>query len=266
MTYDRTKSITVGLIACSIYIALASSASAHFQMIIPDDDMVSQNESPTINLDVRFWHPLEGHGMDMVTPAKFGVLTSGKDLNLSDTLQPQKVEDHNGDKRDTFTAKYRLKKPGDHIFYIEPKPYWEPAEESFIVHYTKVVVNGFGMEAGWDEEIGQKAEIVPLTRPYGLWAGNVFQGIVKVNGEPVPFSEVEVEYYNRDGGVTPPADPMITQVIKADANGVFTYVMPWGGWWGFAALNEDENTMQHDGKDYPVELGAVLWVKTHERK
>ena len=66
--------------------------------------------------------------------------------------------------------------------------------------------------------------------------------------------------------VNPPADPMITQVVKADQNGVFTYSMPKAGWWGFAALNESEKTMQHDGKEYPVEIGAVLWVNTHDMK
>ena len=137
------------------------------------------------------------------------------------------------------------------------------SEDSFIVHYTKVIVNAFGLEAGWDEELGLKTEIVPLTRPYGLYTGNVFQGIVKVNGEPAPFTEVEVEYFNEGGKVKAPADPMITQVVKTDTNGVFTYAMPKTGWWGFAALNEDENTMTRDGKEYPVEIGAVIWVQTH---
>ena len=57
---------------------------------------------------------------------------------------------------------------------------------------------------------------------------------------------------------------MITQVIKADANGVFTYSMPKAGWWGFAALNEDEKKIKHNGKMYPVEIGAVIWVKTYQ--
>ena len=152
------------------------------------------------------------------------------------------------------------------MFFVEPAPYWEPAEEKFIVHYTKVVVNGFGLEEGWDDEVGLKTEIVPLTRPYGLYTGNVFQGIVKVNGKPVPFTKVEVEYYNKDGKLTAEADPLITQVIKADANGVFTYAMPRAGWWGFAALNEDEKPMIHDGKKYPVEIGALIWVHTRDMK
>ncbi len=57
---------------------------------------------------------------------------------------------------------------------------------------------------------------------------------------------------------------MITQVIKTDGNGVFTYAMPKAGWWGFAALTEDEKTMQHEGREYPVEIGAVIWVRTHD--
>ena len=166
----------------------------------------------------------------------------------------------------TWETTYKIRTPGDHIFYVEPKPYWEPAEDCFIVHYTKVVVNSLGLEEGWDEEVGLKTEIVPLTRPYGLWAGNVFQGVVKVKGKPEPYAEVEVEYYNEDGKVKWPADPMVTQVIKADGNGMFTYAMPRAGWWGFAALNEDEKKIKYEGENKSVEIGAVLWVRTYDMK
>lgn len=249
-----------------VCLTTANMAAAHFQMIVPSDDMVKQEESRAINLDIMFWHPYEGHGMPMKKPAQFGVMVNGKKTDLSGSLKSTKFKDQTGHKFDGFKAKYTFRKPGDHVFYTEPVPYWEPAEESFIIHYTKVIVNAFGMEEGWDEELGLKTEIVPLTRPYGLYTGNVFQGIVKVNGKPAPYSEVEVEYYNKDGSLKPEADPMITQVVKADANGVFTYAMPKAGWWTFAALNEDEKTMKHDGKDYPIEIGAVLWVKTHDMK
>lgn len=258
----KTSLLGGGLLA----MFMAGQASAHFQMIIPSDDMVKQTEARTLDLDLLFWHPYEGIGMNMVKPVKFGVLANGQNQDLLSSLQVSKTTDIEGKKFDTFEAEYKFKRPGDHIFYVEPQPYWEPAEESFIVHYTKVVVNGFGMEEGWDEEVGLKTEIVPLTRPYGLWTNNVFQGVVKVNGKAKPFSEVEIEYYAEGKEVHPPADPMITQVVKADANGVFTYAMPKAGWWGFAALNEDEKTMKHDGKDYPIEIGAVLWVRTHDMK
>lgn len=243
----------------------AFSTQAHFQMIIPSDDMVKQGEGRTLNLDLRFWHPLEGLGMHVAPPVQFGVIIHGERQDLRGSLKPQKSKDRTGALLDTFAASYTMKKPGNYVFFVEPQPYWEAAEEKFIVHYTKVIVNGFGLEEGWDTDVGAKTEIVPLTRPYGLWSGNVFQGIVKVNGQPAPYTDVEVEYYDSEGKVKPPADPMITQVIKADSNGVFTYAMPWGGWWGFAALNEDNTKMQHEGKEFPVEIGAVLWVKTHDR-
>ncbi len=245
---------------------ISGVAQAHFQMIIPSDDMVSQEDSREVSLDVRFTHPFEGHGMNMEKPVQFGVLKGKKKIDLLDALKEVKVKDRTGKNVTAFKGKYTITGPGDHIFYVEPKPYWEPEEETFIVHYTKVIVNSLGMEEGWDEEVGLKTEIIPLTRPYGLWAGNVFQGIVKLNGKPAPFTDVEVEYYNEDGRVKAPADPMITQVVKADANGVFTYAMPKAGWWGFAALNTDDKKMVHEGKEYPVEIGALLWVKTYTMK
>ncbi len=258
------KPLLRGLLAFTALVT--TQAQAHFQMIIPSDDMVKQSDSRSVTLDLLFWHPFEGKGMLMDKPVRFGVVVGDQKQDLLATLKATKAKDSEGQSFTTYQSKYSFKRPGDHIFYVEPKPYWEPAEESFIIHYTKVVVNTFGLEEGWDNEIGLKTEIVPLTRPYGIWTNNLFQGIVKVNGKPVPYSTVEVEYYNQSGTIKAPADPMITQVIKADSNGVFTYAMPKAGWWGFAALNEDDKKMKHEGKEYPVEIGAVLWVHTHDMK
>jgi nickel transport protein len=261
---NKIKIFMSGLLVSSALIA--SQAHAHFQMIIPSDDMVQQDENRTLTLDVRFWHPYEGYGMNMVTPTQFGVMVDGQKTDLKGSLKPVKNKDVKGHMMDGFTVDYTLKKPGDFIFYIEPKPYWEPAEDKFIVHYTKVVVNGFGLEEGWDSPVGLKTEIVPLTRPYGLYAGNVFQGIVLLNGKPAPDTEVEVEYYNKDHKLKPVADPIITQRVKADSNGVFTYAMPKAGWWGFAALNEDDKKIKYEGEDKPIEIGALIWVETHDMK
>jgi cobalt/nickel transport protein len=237
------------------------TVEAHFQGLIPSDDMVSKSDTRTISLDLVFLHPFEGHYMNMARPTSFGVMVRGRKTNLLETLKEKKIGEFLA-----WHANYRIKTPGDHVFYVEPKPYWEPAEDCFIVHYTKVVVNSLGVEEGWDGEIGLKTEIVPLTRPYGLWAGNVFQGMVKVNGKPAPGTEVEVEYYNEDGKVKAPAGPMVTQVIKADPNGVFTYAMPRAGWWAFAALNTDENKMKHNAEEKSVEIGAVFWIRVHDMK
>lgn len=254
-----TRHLILPLVVAAALMA-PGPARAHFGALIPDNDIVSTDSPKTILIEAMFLHPMEGQFMQMERPAAFGVLVRGKREDLSAGLTERKMKG-----RSTWTARYAVKKPGDHIFFFEPLPYWEPAEESFIVHYTKVVVGAFGLQDGWDTEVGLRTEIVPLTRPYGLWTGNVFTGIVKVQGKPVPFAEVEVEYLNREG-LVPPADPFITQVVRADGNGVFTYAMPREGWWGFAALTEDSVKMEKDGRQYPVEMGAVIWVRTRDMK
>jgi cobalt/nickel transport protein len=255
------KRLFMAILTTMIIMLSFSLSWAHFGVIIPSDDIVSKEDKKDITIQIKFMHPFEGHYMNMEIPKAFGVMVDGKKQDLLQTLKKNVVKGFT-----TWEASYKIKKPGDYVFFVEPAPYWEPAEESFIIHYTKVIVNALGLEKGWDSEVGLKTEIVPLTKPYGLWAGNVFQGIVKVDGKPVPYAEVEVEYYNEGGKVKAPDEPYITQVVKSDANGVFTYAMPKAGWWGFAALNTADFKLKHEGKEYPVEIGAVLWVKTREMK
>ena len=231
-------------------------ASAHFGMLIPSANMVMPADNRTITLQLSFSHPFEMIGMALVKPKKFTVIASGKRADLLDRLQPTQVMDQSG-----WEASYRIKRPGAYLFCMQPQPYWEPAEDVFIIHYTKTVVAAFGDDEGWDAEIGLKTEIVPLSRPFGLYAGNLFQGIVKLDGKPVPYAAVEIEYYNRDKKTAAPTAYMVTQSIKADGNGVFAYAVPGAGWWGFAALNEADFTLQlESGEEKEVELGAVLWV------
>ncbi len=241
----------------------AGPVGAHFQVLIPSADIVGEADSKTITLDIVFTHPMEqGPVMNIGRPVQFGVLAAGQKTDLSPELKLNKI-----DGKTAFQAAYKLKAPADYIFFIEPAPYWEPAEGKMIIHYTKVVVDAFGAEEGWDELVGFPVEIEPLVRPYGLWTGNAFRGVVKKDGQPVPFAEVEVEYYNKGSRVGVPAEPFITQVIKADVNGTFTYAMPRAGWWAFAALLEGDQKMKSpEGRMVGVELGALMWVKTVDMK
>ena len=231
-------------------------ATAHFQTLIPSHDLVHEATPRIIRLDMAFTHPMQrGPAMAMGKPVQFGVLGPGGHQNLNGTLSPYQIKGETA-----YRADYRFTRPGDYLFYLQPAPYWEPAEGVMIEHYTKVVVDAFSAETGWDRLVGFPVEIEPLTRPFGLWTGNLFQGVVRRNGQPVPFAEVEVEWLN-DGSVTPPADAYITQVIRADANGTFSYVMPRAGWWGFAALLEGPEKLNNPaGEAVPVEQGALIWV------
>lgn len=228
---------------------------AHFQQIIPSADVLPEGGSVT--LDMIFTHPFEGGPiMEMKRPAEVGVLSGGQRKNLTDAVTKKSVGDSIG-----WSLTHTLKGPGAAIFYVTPQPYFEPAENKLIVHHAKVLVDSHASGEGWDELVGLPVEIRPLTRPTGLWTGNLFSGVVLKNGKPVPFAEIEVEFIN-DGSVKAPNDAFVTQVIRADANGTFHYAMPRGGWWGFAALVEaDSPGKSPDGKDVPVEEGGLIWVK-----
>ncbi len=244
------------LAGCALAFLLASPAHAHFGMVIPSSDVVMDKAGARITIDFAFAHPMEGEGMNLAKPEAVTVTTDRGAADLLPALRPVKIMGH-----DAFRAEYAVNRPGAAQVAMTPKPYWEPAEDCFIVHYTKAYVAAFGDEEGWDRPLGLKTEIVPLTRPFGNYAGNAFQGQVLLNGRPVAGCDVEVELYNRDGRYAAPNDYMITQVVRTDPNGIFTYTPPFAGWWGFAALNTSDEKMKHDGEDKDVELGAVLWTR-----
>lgn len=249
------------LVLFCIMLALPYHVFAHFGMVIPSDSMIMQEDNRNVRVTLSFSHPFEMKGMELEKPSKFDVFFDGKKTDLLETLKKTQVMGHTA-----WETDFSVKRPGVYIFSMEPLPYWEPAEDCFIVHYTKTIITAFGDDEGWDAEAGLKTEIVPLSKPFGLYAGNAFQGIVKFDGKPVPFSEVEIEYYNQDKKAEAPTEYMITQTIKADQNGIFTYAVPVAGWWGFSALNTADFKLKHEGEDKDVELGAVIWVHFHEWK
>lgn len=240
-------------VAMVLTLALAGTALAHFGMVIPDKDEITQNDR-TLNLTLSFSHPFEGNGMHLVKPKAFDVYFGGQKTSLLGDLKAVQVMDHGA-----WHLAYPVKRPGLYAFAMEPVPYPEPAENNYIIHYTKVIVDAFGEGEDWNQPLGLKTEIVPLTRPFGNYAGNLFQGIVYLDGKPAPFTRVEVEYYNKDGKRQAPNDRMVTQEVVSDAQGVFTFACPWKGYWGFAALSDAD--YQIEGKD--VELGAILWILMH---
>jgi len=248
------KKILVAWVA-GILLGSVGQAWAHFGMVIPSTNTATA-ERKSVDLTLSFSHPFELRGMDLSRPDKFYVIKDGQQTDLLDTLAPTRVMDH-----EAWKTSYRFKRPGVYSFVMVPQPYWEPAEDLSIIHYTRTVVAVFGADEGWDEPLGLPTEIVPLLRPFGNYAGNTFTGQVLLQGKPVPGAEVEVEYYNRDGALVAPSEYHVTQVVKADNEGIFSFSCPRAGWWGFAALNEADYTLKNPaGEEKPVELGGVLWM------
>jgi cobalt/nickel transport protein len=228
---------------------------AHFGMIIPSEPVVGQNTNKNLRLVLSFSHPFVEEGMKLEKPERFGVFVNGKKNSLLDSLRETEVMGHKA-----WEITYNVISPAVHQFYMIPTPYWDSSEDCFIIHYTKLIVPAFGNEEGWNKEIGLKAEIVPLTRPFGLYAGNTFQGIVKNNGKIVPFADVEVNYYNKGKQVVSKNSCLENQSLKSDQNGVFTYTVPASGWWGFKAFVTPDKELKHNGVPKKTYVGAVIWV------
>lgn len=252
-TFPRPLSLAVLLLV----LAFAVPAQAHFGMLVPDKNLVTKDGPKSVSLDIRFWHPMENQGMNLEKP-KLELLAKGKKQDVSASLAASTVEG-----KQAWKAEYQVKAPGVYQFLMTPPAYWEPSEDKFIIHMTKTVVSGLGDDEGWDKPVGAKLEIVPMVKPFALYAGNLFTGKVLFKGKPLANAEVEVEFFNKDGSLKAPDDAYVTQVVKTDGAGVFSYAAPWSGWWGFAALHDDDAKMKKDGKDKDVELGGVIWVYFH---
>jgi cobalt/nickel transport protein len=254
------------------FLLVSSSAFAHFQMLYTPESALNKGEA--INVKLVFTHPFEaGHTMDMGEPQEFFVVRKEKRTNLLKTLKPMTWQSLTNSGK-AYETTYKLRGMGDYVFCFTPAPYYEGSEDIYIQQITKTIVNVAGAPTDWDAEIGLPAEIVPLTKPYALWAGSVFTGVVKSDGKPVPFTEIEVEYLNHDvdmknnrfakeSKLEAPQDAFVTLVVKADANGTFSFGIPKAGWWGFAALGVGPQTA-HQGKE--LSQDAVIWVQAKEPK
>jgi len=235
---------------------LVNVSQAHFGMIQPSTSMVMQGDKPELEVTLAFCHPFEQNGMDLVRPKKFGVMSGKTNTDLTNTLQETQVLG-----KQAWKGVYTVKKPGIYTFYFDPQPYWEQAENKYIIHQTKTYVAALGYDEDWDQEVGLKAEIIPLTRPFAIYTGNVFRAISKFDGKPVPDADVEVEYWNPGKKVEAPNEYFTTLKVKTDKNGVFAFAFPKAGWWGFSAINGEKMAMKHEGKRVDAEYGGVLWVQ-----
>ncbi len=232
--------------------SLIVGLNAHFLTMMSSSDNVTNKKESDLKIESSFIHPFEQNGMNMEKP--YGIYVNSKE-------NPLKLKEIKKFGEKAWETSYKIRKPGVYQFFTVPQAYFEPAEEKYISHVPKLMVSAFGLEDGWDKALGLKYEIIPMVKPFGLYSGNLFQGKVLHDGKPASNVEVEVELYN-EFGLKAPSDAHITQVVKTDDNGVFSFVMNHKGWWGFAALIE-EGQKEYKGKMYPIENGALLWVKAY---
>jgi cobalt/nickel transport protein len=238
----------------------AGFARAHFLVVIPSAADVAAGEPHALSLSVRFAHPFEAQLLDLAPPRRAVVQAPD---GAQRALELSELRAASGER--SYRARLRVERPGDHWIFVEAEPYWEAAEGRFLLQTAKVAVHAHGLERGWERPLGLRAEIVPLTRPYGLWTGSLFSAQVLLDGRPVAHARVELAYDNAERALRAPSAAHATQVLRSGADGVFSCTLPRAGWWGIAAVIE--GVAEHpgpDGEPRPAELGAVLWVRAED--
>lgn len=271
------KKLIISTVATAV---MATGALAHFQMLYTPN--MALEKGKTVELRHVFTHPFsDEHTMDMgkqhdtktfSNVEEFFVINKGKKKDLKGSLKEITFKgNHNSGH--AYSSKYKARRMGDHVLVLKPAPYYEANEDIYIQQITKTIINVAGTPTDWDAELGLKTEIVPLTKPYAIWEHGSFTGIVKSNGKPVPFAEIEVEYVNRDidlknnkmgkAKIQAPQDSFVTMGIKANKDGEFTFSIPKAGFWGFCALGAGPDK-EFKGKE--LSQDAVIWVEAKPMK
>lgn len=245
-------------IATTLFL-ISSTVYGHFGMVLPSANFTT-SANRTLSIRLGFTHPFEQTPMKLEKPKAFFSLANGRK-----TLLTEKLSKDNKNPME-WKILHGPKRPGVVIYGMEPQPYFEPAEDCYIIHYTKTIIGAYGIEEGWSEPAGFPIEIIPLSRPFGCFEGTSFTGKVVYKSSPLANSVVEYEYFNEKKQYTAPSDYHVTATIMTDENGVFTITLPKAGWWAVSALTESDSPMKSDGTMKSVELGGVLWLKTDQWK
>lgn len=266
-----SKKLLIGALVAS----MSMSSFAHFQMIYTADSDISGNSS--IPFELVFTHPADGveaHSMDIGKDEKgvikpvveFFSVHNGEKTDLKSALKSSKfgpVSKQVTSYKFNLDKSTGLKGGGDWGLVFIPAPYYEPSEGIYIQQVTKVLVNKDNLATDWNNKLADGyPEIVPLSNPI-TWKDQIFRAqVVDKEGKPVPNAEIEIEYLNANiensKFVGELEKDKTSTVIYADANGYFSFVPIYKGYWGFAALGAG-GEMKYDGKE--LSQDAVLWIE-----
>jgi cobalt/nickel transport protein len=236
-------------------------AAAHFNMLLPQTASAKKGE--TITLTYQWGHPFEHQLFDAPQPQSLIALgPDGQRIELTDKLV--KTTRKAGDKEATaYRIRFTPQQRGDYVFVLRTPPIWMEEDGEFLQDTVKVVLH-VQAQKGWDGAVGD-FELVPLTRPYGLRPGMVFQAEMPAarsgsEGSPrLRFGLVEIERYNAEPPKKLPLDEEITRTVRLDANGVATTTLNEAGWWCLTVARP-QGTRMRDGKSYPLRQRATFWV------
>ncbi|MDR0238670.1 MAG: DUF4198 domain-containing protein [Deltaproteobacteria bacterium] len=251
------------LLPALLWLLLAASPACaeYFTILRANPPLVSDQNCKEINVSIAFGHPFAQTAADMdlvqmFAAIKYPAKKDGQSIRheFLDTLKPGKYL-----KKNAWAATIPLPEPGLYQLVLETRPYWEETQGIFLQQFAQTLVPVQGCEHGWEIPVGLKLEILPLTRPFGLMAPALFTGRVLFDGKILPDTPVRIEYLNEDKRAVPSTYHQ-TQRVRTDEYGIFSFVCPHPGWWGFAAVTQGAPLKGSDGQPKNTELSGVLWI------
>lgn len=241
-------------------------AAAHFHVFWPQVEGCYGKPAEPVKWRYFWGHPYEMIIYDAKPPKFFAQNPQGKKEQV--TLKEVSLPDlASGQTRKGYEVEFTPGAPGDYYLCLEAQPYFIPEEKVFWQDYVKEVWHVMAQK-GWDKPVGLEVELLPLTRPYGWPTGAVFKAQALFKGKPMKGATVEIEKFNgffvsKDklpkDRLGEDNEPLLTRVVKADAQGYLTCTLDSPGWWVLAVSHED-GKKAHEGKSYPVEKRGCLWV------
>lgn len=215
---------------------------------------------------ITMMRPFQYEGLVMDMPQMFAVLRYDNTTPIKDGVAQPERRDLLGDLEEirylnqkAWGANVALTKPGLYQFVIEGRPWWDAAHGRYLQHYVKTTLPVYGVERGWSLPVGQRFEIVPLSRPFGLTAPAMFSGTVLMDGKPLASASVRMARINTEKR-TVPTSWHEDIAARTNTKGEFSFVLNQPGWWCCMASIPGDPLKGPDGQPKPLQMGAMFWL------
>src|SRR6266436_4037160 len=119
---------------------IASSAGAHYNMLLPQAASVKQGDAVTF---LYLWgHPFEHQLFDAPAPQSVVVLApDGQKTDLSKTLEKVTMETAEAKAATAYRFDFTPRQRGDFLFLLSAAPLWMEEEQEFLQDSVKVVLH-----------------------------------------------------------------------------------------------------------------------------
>jgi cobalt/nickel transport protein len=255
---------TRALLALVLGALLTSASNAHYNMLLPDKHSAKKGE--VVTFTYQWGHPFEHQLFDAPKPASLVALApDGKKLDLTDKLTKVALPGEKGKKVTGYQLRFTPDQRGDYIFLLKAAPVFLEEEGAVVEDAVKVVLH-VQAQKGWSASHRHRVDLRPLTRPYGLEPGMVFQAraLGSDKGPSRRSYLIEVERYNAVAPKKLPPEEHITRTVRTAPDGVVTTTLTDPGWWSLT-VTQSGGMRNHGGKDVPLRERCTLWVFVDEK-